>query len=132
MTARSNGVVVVCGGPAFESEAPPDVINELRRAYEQGAIIAAICGGTLALARAGLLDEVQHTSNAADYLAANASDYRGAELYVDQPRALRDGRIITAPAPAPASFAAEVLMAAGLSEKDATELRVMLSRERAG
>jgi putative intracellular protease/amidase len=124
-----DAVVVVCGGPAFESESPPDFSNALRSAFQNRCIIAGICGGTLALARAGLLDSVRHTSNAANYVESHVPDYRGSALYVDQPRALRDGRIITAPAPAPATFAAEVLRSAGLETSKADELVDMLSRE---
>jgi putative intracellular protease/amidase len=124
-----DAVVVVCGGPAFESESPPDFSHALRSAFENGCIVAGICGGTLALARAGLLDSVRHTSNAANYIESHAPDYRGSALYVDQPRALRDGRIITAPAPAPATFAAEVLRSAGLEAGKADEFLGMLGRE---
>jgi len=125
----NEGVVVVCGGPAFEGPDAPDLSAGLRKAQEAGCVVAGICGGTIGLARAGLLDGVDHTSNGPGYLEANATGYRGAGRYRDQPTALRDGGIITAPAPAPASFAAEVLMAAGLDRKKADEIRAMLSAE---
>ena len=57
--------------------------------------VAAICAATLALGRAGVLDERSHTSNARDYLPAHASGYRGAPHYVDA-LAVRDRRVITA------------------------------------
>jgi len=127
--APSEGVVVVCGSPAFESSGPPDLSAALVRAKKAGCIIAGICGGTIALARAGLLDSVNHTSNAPGYLEKHASAYAGARKYVDQPKALRDDNIITAPAPAPASFAAAVLTAAGLDRDSADELQNMLAAE---
>ncbi|WMT85793.1 DJ-1/PfpI family protein [Pelagibacterium sp. 26DY04] len=126
--APEQGVVVVCGGPTFEGGTPPDLSARLRQAHENGCVVAGICGGTLALARAGLLDRARHTSNGADYLDA-ASGYGGAALYVDQPQALRDGPIITAPAPAPASFAMEVLMAAGVESQAAGSIMDMLAKE---
>lgn len=125
----ADGVVVVCGGPAFEGG--PDIAARLRNAREAGCIIAGICGGTIALARTGLLDTIPHTSNGPGYLDQHAPDYAGAGYYVDQPRALRSGDIITAPAPAPASFAAEVLVAAGLDPQKAGELQGMLAAEHA-
>ena len=126
--APDEGVVVICGGPAFEQRAP-DIAAGLQKAREAGCIIAAICGGTIALAHAGMLDNVAHTSNGPGYLQQHAVDYGGADFYVDQPKALRAGDIITAPAPAPASFAAEVLAAAGLDPLKAQELRDMLGKE---
>ncbi|WP_417582587.1 DJ-1/PfpI family protein [Pelagibacterium sp.] len=126
--APEDGVVVVCGGPAFESDSPPEVEDRLKQAHDNGCVIAGICGGTLALARAGLLNDVAHTSNGADYLQA-AKNYSGGVNYRDQPQAVRDGRIITAPAPAPASFALEVLYAAGLERDAAGVIMTMLSQE---
>jgi len=129
-SAPTDGVVVVCGGPAFESDAPPEIEERLKQAHENGCVVAGICGATLALARAGMLDDVAHTSNGRDYLQTVKS-YRGAAYYRDQPQAVRDGRIITAPAPAPASFAAEVLTAAGLEAEAAGVIMAMLSQEHA-
>jgi putative intracellular protease/amidase len=73
---------------------------------EAGVPVAAICGATAGLARAGLLDTRRHTSNAAEYLAATG--YAGGEHYVDAP-AVRDGDLITASAVHPVEFAREVL-----------------------
>lgn len=127
--APAEGVVVICGGPAFESDNPPDLSAQLQQARNTGCIIAGICGGTIALARTGLLDTVEHTSNGPGYLDKFVPDYAGADKYIDQPIALRSDRIITAPAPAPASFAAEVLSAAGLDRAKANQLRDMLAAE---
>lgn len=126
--APEAGVVVVCGGPMFESDAPPAIEAELRSAFDKGCAVAGICGGTLALARAGLLDDVRHTSNGAKYLA-QVLRYRGQGFYVDQPAAVSDGRIITAPAPAPASFAQEVLMASGVPAEAAGQVMGLLGME---
>lgn len=123
------GVLVLCGGPAWESAEAPDIGGLLRQSLDHGAILAAICGGTAALARAGLLDDVRHTSNGPGYLDQLVPSYRGAVHYVDQPQALRDGAIITAPAPAPASFAREVLAAAGLAAEAAAQVTQMLALE---
>ena len=131
--APHSGVVVVCGGPAFESYHAPDLSERLRKARSNGCVIAGICGGTIALARAGLLDKVRHTSNGPRYLGQFADSYRGTATYVDQTKALRDADIITAAAPMPSSFAMEVLIAAGLEETKAAEIHAMLSAEhRAG
>lgn len=125
----SDGVVVICGGPAFESDEPPDIGDRLMAAHENGCVIAGICGGTVAMASAGLLDDHAHTSNWPGYLETHAAGYAGSSRYVEQPMALRGGRVITAPAGAPASFAAEVLEASGLSSENAAMIRSRLAAE---
>jgi putative intracellular protease/amidase len=78
-----------------------------------GVPVAAICGATAGLARAGLLDRRRHTSNAAEFLAATG--YGGAALYAEEP-AVTDGDLITASAVAPVEFAREVLARLGTYE----------------
>ena len=126
-TAPNEGVVVICGGPAWEVQAAPDIGEALKQSLRNGCVVAGICGGTVALANAGLLDDVRHTSNGPGYLDGLAPHYGGAARYLDQPNAVRDGRIITAPAPAPASFAHEVLSAAG--HEGAGQIEDMLALE---
>jgi putative intracellular protease/amidase len=78
-----------------------------------GTLVAAICGATLGLARAGVLDERRHTSAAPEYLAL--AEYRGGDLYEDA-RAMVDdeGILVTAGPDAPVQFAAATLEALGL------------------
>ncbi len=77
-----------------------------------GVPVAAICGATFGLARAGLLDDRDHTSAAPEYLAA--SGYAGGDRYVDA-RAVVDGDLITAGPQSPVQFAAAVLRRLGLA-----------------
>ena len=84
----------------------------------QGVPVAAICGATAGLARAGLLDRRRHTSNAASYL--KGTGYAGAELYVDAPAVCADG-LITAGGMAPVEFAREIFAALALYEDEALE-----------
>ncbi|MES0883206.1 DJ-1/PfpI family protein [Roseibium sp. SCP14] len=127
--APTRGVVVVCGSPGFENNPAPEIEARLQQASGSGCVVAGICGGTAVLARAGLLDHVRHTSNAPGYLEKHAPAYAGGAHYVDQPSALRDENIITAPAPAPASFAVAVLTAAGVDEQAAAQIRFLLGKE---
>lgn len=76
-----------------------------RGLLERQTPVAGICGATYGLARAGLLDERWHTSNAPDFLAP--SGYAGASRYLDE-RVVDDGNVITAPATAPVDFSAAV------------------------
>ncbi|UED84991.1 DJ-1/PfpI family protein [Streptomyces profundus] len=71
-----------------------------------GVPVAAICGATLGLARAGLLDDRAHTSGAAGMLAA--SGYGGAAHYREAD-AVTDRDVITAGPTDPEPFAREIL-----------------------
>jgi putative intracellular protease/amidase len=84
-----------------------------REFLDAGVPVAAICGATLGLAVEGLLDERDHTSNAAVVL--EASGYGGASRYRDVP-AVTDGQVVTATATAPVEFAREVMALLDLYE----------------
>lgn len=88
----------VGGGDAF--------IAAATRFLAAGVPVAAICGATAGLARAGLLDTRRHTSAAPEYL--KATGYAGSERYVDE-RAVVDGDLITAGPQSPVQFARTVL-----------------------
>lgn len=83
-----------------------------------GVPVAAICGATEGLARAGVLDHRRHTSAAAGYLSATG--YGGAEHYVDE-RAVVDGDLITAGPDSPVQFARVTLSALGLASEQTLE-----------
>ena len=85
---------------------------------EAGVPVAAICGATAGLARAGLLDERRHTSAAADYLAATG--YGGGDLYVDE-RAVVDGDLVTAGPQSPVQFSRATLGHLGLVSEETLE-----------
>ncbi|MFF0493835.1 type 1 glutamine amidotransferase family protein [Nocardia sp. NPDC004068] len=76
--------------------------RKAREFLDAGVPVAAICGATFGLAREGLLDDRDHTSNAAEFLAA--SGYSGAARYVAEP-AVCDGDLITASGTKPVEFA---------------------------
>jgi putative intracellular protease/amidase len=108
--------LLVNGGTAWSQADAPDITAVLRATRDAGKTVGGICDGTLALARAGLLDKVAHTSNSRENLTPTA--YAGAALYRDQPSAVLDDRIVTAPGTAPVSFMGAVLETLGLRNGD--------------
>jgi putative intracellular protease/amidase len=122
-------VVVVVGGMGWDQKEAPDVSDVLAAQCDRGGTVAGICGGTLALARAGLLDDVRHTSNDPGFLTGNAADYAGAAHYEPSHKAVVDGRIVTAPGTAATSFAAAVFEAAGMDAETASQFRAMTAAE---
>jgi len=92
-----------------------DALAAARAFLDRGTPVAAICGATFGLAQAGLLDERDHTSNAAVFL--QSSGYAGAERYRDEP-AVTDGPLTTASGVHPVDFAAHIFAALELYEPD--------------
>jgi putative intracellular protease/amidase len=85
---------------------------------DAGVPVAAICGATAGLARAGLLDTRTHTSAAAEYLAATG--YAGGDRYVDA-RAVVDGDLVTAGPQSPVQFARATMDRLGLASPEILE-----------
>jgi len=106
--------IIVCGGTAWQRPGAPDIGPLVKAAREKGKLVGAICDGTVALARTGVLDNVQHTSNGAGYL--DGTGYAGAPLYRDVMNAVADDGVVTASATAPVSFMAEVMRALGFAD----------------
>lgn len=103
--------LVVIGSDGWTAADAPDVSAALQAADEAGKVVGAICAGTLAAERAGLLDNRRHTSNGLDFIQAYATDYGASATYVDTPAAVRDGNLVTAAGSAPVTFTVEVLSA---------------------
>ena len=72
------------------------------RFLDAGVPVAAICGATVGLARGGVLNDRDHTSNAVQILESDA--YTGHARYQDE-RVVTDGDLITASGIAPVEFA---------------------------
>lgn len=110
-------ILVIPGGDTYDTG--HDQLLELARECETRQIpVAAICGGTLVLARAGLLDHHQHTSNAP--IVLDSTGYRGQHLYQDTP-VVNDGGVITASGIYPVQFTAAVLREIELFPDDLTD-----------
>jgi putative intracellular protease/amidase len=105
--------------PGAETWADADrhaaALGAARAFLDHDTPVAAICGATFGLARAGLLDDRDHTSNAAVFL--ESSGYAGAGHYRDDP-AVTDGPLITASGVHPVDFAAQIFAALDLYEAD--------------
>ena len=101
---EETALLVLPGGDTWSS-GHDRALDLARSLLDRGGMVAAICGATYGLARAGLLDSRRHTSNASDFLAA--SGYAGAEHYLEE-RVVDDGGLITAPATAPVDFSAAI------------------------
>lgn len=111
-------MLILPGGETWESLSNMEAIDLARVFFVESIPIAAICGATFALARAGMLDDFHHASNSPDYLLA--SGYRGDKFYCDVP-AVTDEGVITASGLAPLEFAREIFKTLDLYTPSALE-----------
>ena len=100
-------VLVLPGADTWLDPAQAPALRAAGRLIDGGILVAAICGATLGLANAGLLDNRPHTSNDPAALKMFCPNYRGEDHYVNEP-AVTDGNLITASGLAPVEFAYHV------------------------
>lgn len=105
--------LVIPGGLAFEKGTAPDFGPLARGFHSEGRVVGGICAAASALAATGLLDRLAHTGNSLSSHREQPA-YRGEAYYRDQPQAVSDGRVVTAPGSSPVSFATEILKALDL------------------
>lgn len=101
-------ILIMPGGDMWEQYTDEEITILLRRLNARQVTIGAICGATLAIARAGLTRERRHTSNAKEYLKAMVPDYEDEGFYVDE-LAVADQKIITASGLGSVEFGREII-----------------------
>jgi putative intracellular protease/amidase len=108
-------LLILPGGDLWESGLyPQSMLHGLVTALlSEGVPVAGICAGTIALARAGVLNDRRHTSNMSGYLEQHAQEYSGADAYVDAP-AVRDRGLITASGLCSVDFARAIFAELGV------------------
>ena len=88
--------LIIPGGFLWEKETPEDFMSLVKKLHGGGTLLAAICGATVFLGKAGLLDSCKHTSNHVEYLKNMAPSYKGESHYISSELAMSDQGIITA------------------------------------
>ena len=87
-------VLILPGANTWGEAENAQIIQKASDLLSKGGTVCAICGATVALANAGLLNDRPHTSNGKGFLEMFSPDYKGQKLYVDQ-SAVKDGNLIT-------------------------------------
>lgn len=120
---REVELLLLPGGDMWQGdEYDAAAINSLVRVLlEADTPVAAICGATVALARAGILDDRRHTSNARDYLTKFAPGYRGGDHYVTD-LAVRDRHLVTASGLGSVDFAREIFAELDIFPREQREM----------
>ena len=106
LTPSDSAMLILPGGTSWDDGRNTDAVEKARAFLAADVPVAAICGATAGLARGGLLDDREHTSNAPEYL--EATGYKGRARYRVAP-AVTAGNLITASAMGALDFARHVL-----------------------
>ena len=106
--AADTAVFILPGGHRWEQQGSEPLQALLRQLHEQGVPLAAICGATLEIARAGLTHQLRHTSNILEYLQGLVPGYSDQDYYVND-FAVTDQNIVTANGLGAVEFAREIL-----------------------
>jgi putative intracellular protease/amidase len=106
-------VVILPGADTWLDPSLEPVIRKVGTILDDGTLVAAICGATMGLANAGLLDNRAHTSNDLMALKMFCPGYKGERWYRNEP-AVTDGNLITASGLAPVEFAYQMFRKMGV------------------
>jgi putative intracellular protease/amidase len=118
LSPADSAMLILPGGEAWDAGGNEEAAEKAGEFLNAGVPVAAICGATAGLARAGLLDTRRHTSNAPEYLVATG--YAGAALYEDR-AVVADRGLITASAMAALDFARAIFVTLDVYPPDVLE-----------
>ena len=107
VSADGAAMLVLPGGEMWEAGTPDGIDALLNEFRTSGVPVAAICGATFAVARAGLTRGRRHTSNDREYLEAVVPEYQDGELYSAE-LAVTDCHLITASGVGSVEFARDI------------------------
>ena len=85
IAVSEKSVLLLPGANTWDDPRHSIIIKKASELLSAGALVCAICGATVALANAGLLDQRPHTSNGAGYLEMVSPSYKGQKFFVDAP-----------------------------------------------
>ncbi|WP_338691090.1 type 1 glutamine amidotransferase family protein [Paraclostridium sordellii] len=105
---ESKDVLILPGGDTWTSSIHEIILEKAKEALIQGSIVAAICGATLGLAKKGILDFRNHTSNDLEFINMVIPNYSG-EKYYKMEAVVNDENLVTASGIAPLEFTFQVL-----------------------
>lgn len=116
----AQSVLLLPGGNMWDRPEQGAIIRKATELLSVGATVCAICGATVALAHAGLLDDRPHTSNGEGFLDMMCPGYRGQRYYVAEPSVV-DGNLITASGTGALLWAKQIIERLGVFRADTLE-----------
>ena len=113
-------VLILPGADTWSDAENAQIIQKASVLLSKGGSVCAICGATVALANARILNDRPHTSNGKGFLDMFCPDYKGQKFYVDQP-AVSDGNLITGSATGSLIWAKLIIEKLGLFKPETLE-----------
>lgn len=110
-------VLLLPGADTWDDPKQTAVIEKAGMLLSAGGTACGICGATVALAAAGLLDHRPHTSNGVGFLDMFCPGYRGQSFYVDAP-SVADGNLITAGSTGGLLWAKQIIQRLGVFQEN--------------
>ncbi|TVX86858.1 type 1 glutamine amidotransferase family protein [Paenibacillus agilis] len=121
--------LILPGGDTWTEAIHQPIIKMAEGCLKEGILVAAICGATMGLAQAGILNSRSHTSNDLEYLKMICPTYKG-EAYYKMGAAVTDGSLITASGVASLEFSVHILKALGVFSSKSLEAWYSLNKTR--
>ena len=116
----AQSVLLLPGGNTWDRPEQGAIIRKAEELLSVGATVCAICGATVALAHAGLLNDRPHTSNGEGFLDMMCPGYRGQRHYVAAP-SVADGNLITASGTGAMLWTKQIIERLGVFRPDTLE-----------
>ncbi|MBN1469859.1 MAG: DJ-1/PfpI family protein [Fusobacteriaceae bacterium] len=101
-------LLILPGADIWMDKKHQNIIELVKSLINNGVIVAAICGSTMALANAGILNNKKHTSNGKGFLEMMCPNYKGSNYYIDE-LVVCDENLITSSGLAPLEFTYEII-----------------------
>lgn len=120
IAVNDKSTLLLPGGNTWDDPKHSVIVKKAAELLSVEATVCAICGATVALAHAGLLDHRPHTSNGVGFLDMFCPSYKGQSYFVDKP-SVSDGNLITASGTGALPWAKQIIEHLGVFQPDTLE-----------
>ena len=117
IAVNDKSVLLLPGGNTWDNPKHGTIVKKAKELLSVGATVCAICGATVALANAGLLDQRPHTSNGTGFLEMTCPGYKGQSFYIDK-LSVSDHNLITAGAAGALLWTRQIIEHLGVFQSD--------------
>ena len=121
IAVTDKSVLLLPGGNTWDDPKHSSIVRKAAELLSVGGTVCAICGATVALAHASLLDHRFHTSNGVGFLDMFCPGYKGQSHYVDKP-SVSDGNLITASGTGALLWTKQIIERLGVFQPDTLEV----------